>query len=58
MSNRAAFRLEPVRSVTDIEAAAIGLYKDAGFKTFPPYYDNPISGAMFMALRVCGQGGT
>jgi ribosomal protein S18 acetylase RimI-like enzyme len=47
-------RLDTFPSMT----AAIGLYKDAGFKIIPPYYDNPISGAMFMALRVCGQGGT
>jgi ribosomal protein S18 acetylase RimI-like enzyme len=41
-------RLDTFPSMT----AAIGLYKEAGFKVIPPYYENPISGAVFMALRL------
>jgi ribosomal protein S18 acetylase RimI-like enzyme len=41
-------RLDTFPSMT----AAIGLYKEAGFEIIPPYYDNPIDGAVFMALRL------
>jgi ribosomal protein S18 acetylase RimI-like enzyme len=47
-------RLDTFPSMT----AAIGLYKAAGFRIIPPYYDNPISGAIFMALRISEQGRT
>lgn len=29
---------------------AIGLYRSYGFKEIAPYYDNPVTGAMFMEL--------
>ena len=32
--------------------AARALYERAGFATCPPYYDNPLSGVVYMSLRL------
>jgi len=32
--------------------AAMGLYQSFGFRETQPYYDNPIAGARFLALRL------
>jgi len=31
---------------------AISLYRSLGFKEIPPYYNNPVAGAVFMELRL------
>jgi GNAT superfamily N-acetyltransferase len=35
---------------------AIALYRSIGFNEIPPYYDNPVPGAIFMALRLSSSG--
>ena len=31
-------------------AAAIGLYRQMGFRPIPPYYDTPMAGTRFFAM--------
>ncbi len=31
---------------------AIGLYRELGFREIPPYYDNPIPGALYLGLKL------
>jgi putative acetyltransferase len=31
---------------------AIALYRSIGFREIPPYYDNPVEGALFMELAL------
>ena len=35
-------------------AGALALYRAAGFVPIPPYYDNPVAGAVFLGCRLAG----
>ena len=39
-------------TLPDKMAQAIELYRSIGFREIPPYYDNPVAGALFMELRL------
>jgi ribosomal protein S18 acetylase RimI-like enzyme len=49
-----AMRLDTVHGHHD---AAIGLYRQMGFREIAPYYDNPIEGALYMELSIAPDGG-
>ena len=41
--------LDTIRGKMD---AAILLYRALGFREIPPYYDNPIPGALYLELKL------
>lgn len=44
----AAMRLDTLASMT----AAVGVYRELGFRPIEPYYRNPIEGALFFELKL------
>lgn len=47
----AGYRMLRLDTVPRIMGAADALYQDLGFVATPPYYDNPIPGAVYYALE-------
>ena len=46
------YRLMRLDTISVSMPHAVALYRSLGFKEIPPYYDNPISGAVFMELSL------
>lgn len=49
-ARRGRYRLMRLDTVPGSMDQAIALYRSIGFKEIPPYYDNPVPGAIFMEL--------
>jgi ribosomal protein S18 acetylase RimI-like enzyme len=50
-ARRAGYRRVRLDTLPKLQAA-IGLYRQLGFRTIPPYYDNPIAGTTFFELEL------
>jgi putative acetyltransferase len=54
-ARRAGYPLMRLDTIAGKMAHAIALYHSFGFKEIPPYYENPIPGAVYMELDLRGE---